>query len=184
MPGSSYSARDSLPDGTPVEVSALRPADRESFLQAVGHLSEESVMRRFFAPRAGFSEEEVARFVDIDFEGHVALVARVGGEIIGGARYIVIGPARAEMACAVVDAFQQRGVGKVLLRHLGIVGRSAGIREVVAEVLPENQPMLRLLRSTGLPIVVRHEEGAMQLTLSLAAGDGAGTVPSSARPAP
>lgn len=173
MDASTYSADDTLRDGTPVQVRALRPDDREGMRQALARMSRDSIVRRFFAPRPSFTAQEVARFLDVDFRDHVALVALVDGHIVGGARYIVMSPGRAEMACAVEDSHQGRGLGKLLLRHLGVLARAGGIREIVADVLADNQPMLGLLRSAGLPTTTARAAGAVQLTLSLAAGDAA-----------
>jgi hypothetical protein len=45
-----------------------------------------------------FSEQEIAFFLNIDFERHVALVAQIeeddGAAIVGGGRYIMVTPAR------------------------------------------------------------------------------------------
>jgi GNAT superfamily N-acetyltransferase len=167
MDAARYSAQDVLRDGTPVEIRALRPSDREGMQRALGRMSMDSIVRRFFSPRAGFSEAEVTRFVEVDFSGHVALVAVIAGHIVGGARYIVLTPGRVEMACAVEDSFQGRGLGSVLLRHLGGIAREAGIREVIADVMPGNQGMLRLLRSSGLPTTSERDPDAVHVTLSL-----------------
>ena len=182
MDAARYHAEDTLRDGTPVEVRALQPADREQMKQALQRMSGDSIVRRFFAPRAAFTEQEVARFLDVDFVDHVALVAVVDGRIVGGARYVVLSPGRAELACAVEDAMQGRGLGKVLLRHLGGIARAAGIREAVADVLPDNAPMLKLLRGSGLPTKSAWEPGAVQLTVLLGGGDAFPA--SSARTAP
>jgi len=50
----------------------------------------------------------------------------------------------------------------------GVLARAAGIRQIRADVLPENQPMLRLLRSSGLVEATAHDEDAVHLTLNLA----------------
>lgn len=175
MEASLFTRQDRLRDGTPVEIRAVRPGDRTAIQEAVGRMSGESIVRRFFAPRSSFSPEEVARFVNVDFVHHVALVAvvPVDGQprIVAGARYIEVEPGRVEMACAVEDAWQGRGLGTLLLRNLGAIAREQGVREVVADVLAENQPMLRLLRSSGLPTLSGRQAGAVQLTMSLAGGD-------------
>lgn len=171
MDATAYLAADTLRDGTAVQVRAVRAADAPAMLAAVGRMSEESVVRRFFAPRNGFTDEEVARFVEVDGRRQVALVAEIpssaGGTVIGGARYIVLEPGVAELACAVEDGWQGRGVGTVLLRHLGALARAAGVREIRADVLAENLPMLRLLRGIGLPLAQTRESGAVHLTLTL-----------------
>jgi hypothetical protein len=71
-----YSAQEHLRDGRPVKVRALRPDDRADMLAAIGRTSMQSLQRRFFVPKKGFSEREMAFFLDIDFESHVALERR------------------------------------------------------------------------------------------------------------
>ena len=88
-----YSCVERLRDGRPVEIRALRPDDRAEMLAAIGRTSIQSLQRRFFVPKKGFSEREMAFFLDIDFESHVALVAQIDEDgrpaIVGGGRYIV-----------------------------------------------------------------------------------------------
>jgi hypothetical protein len=102
-----YSAVELLRDGRRVEIRALRPDDRDDLIAAVGRTSDQSLYRRFFGARRGFSEREIAFFVNVDFVNHVALVAVAdeGGRplIVGGGRYVVVQPGKAEVAFAVVD---------------------------------------------------------------------------------
>jgi len=166
----SYAAIEVLRDGTRVDIRALRPDDRAAILAAVDHTSERSLYRRFFAARRSFSEREIA--FNVDLISHVALVAVVrhddgGEEIAGGGRYIVLQPGRAEAAFTVVDQFQGRGLGTVLLRHLAAIARNAGIHEFVAEVLPDNTPMLEVFEHSGLPMTSRREPGVVHVVLRL-----------------
>src|SRR5258708_24512864 len=136
-----YSAPEQLRDGRPVKIRALRPGDRDDMLAAIGRTSMQSLQRRFFVPKKGFSEREMAFFLDIDFESHVALVAQVDEDgrpaIVGGSRYIIVQPGQAEIAFVVVDAYQGQGVGTILMRHLALLARDAGLKELIADVLPE-----------------------------------------------
>src|SRR3954453_11385736 len=132
-----YSAIEVLRDGSRVEIRALRPDDRTDFLAAVGRIGAQSLRRRFFGLRRFFSEPEIAYFVNVDFVDHVALVAVVeeAGRpvIVGGGRYIVLQPGKAEVAFAVVDQYQGQGLGAALMRHLVTIAREAGLRELIAE---------------------------------------------------
>lgn len=169
----SYAACERLRDGRPVEIRALQPDDEASMLAAVERTSLESLQRRFFTAKRSFSENECAYFIDVDFRNHVALVARIDqdGEsaIIGGGRYIVIEPGRAEMAFVVVDAWQGKGVGSLLLRHLVNIARDAGLRELTAEVLPENTPMLKTFAKRGFKPVPHSDFRTVRLSLAIAA---------------
>src|SRR5688572_4806404 len=88
-----YSATESLRDGRSLEIRALRPADRDELMAAVGRMSDESIYRRFFSPRRQFGEREVDYYTNVDFINHVALVAVLPDDghrvIVGGARYVI-----------------------------------------------------------------------------------------------
>jgi ribosomal protein S18 acetylase RimI-like enzyme len=167
----SYSAREHLRDGCPVEIRALRPEDEAGMLAAVDGTSAQSLQRRFFAMKRHFSDRERAYFMDIDFENHLALVVCAGeaGQeaIVGGGRYVVFEPGRAEMAFMVVDAWQGRGIGSILMRHLVKVAGEAGLRELTAEVLPDNAAMLRVFGKFGFMPASRREPQTVHLALKL-----------------
>ena len=156
-----YSAIETLRDGRRVEIRALRPQDRSDLVAAVGRSSVQSLYRRFFVVRRGFSEQETDYFVNVDFVDHVALVAVVDEDgraaIVGGGRYVLVQPGKAEVAFAVIDDYQGQGVGSALMRHLVAISREAGLQELVAEVLPENMPMLKLFEKCGCRMDTRRE---------------------------
>ena len=76
--------------------------------------SRDSVRGRFTVASSGserqFSEKETDYFLDIDFVNHVALVAVANDAgqptIVGGGRYVVVQPGQAEVAFAIIDAYQ------------------------------------------------------------------------------
>ncbi len=166
-----YSAIETLRDGRRVEIRALRPEDRDDLVAAVGRTSTQSLYRRFFAVKRSFSEQETDFFLNVDFVNHVALVvvADEGGRpaIVGGGRYIVVAPGQAEVAFVVVDAYQRQGVGAALMRHLAAVARGAGLEELIAEVLPDNAPMLKVFEKCGLRLGTRRDAGVVHVTLQL-----------------
>jgi RimJ/RimL family protein N-acetyltransferase len=168
---SEYSAVEALRDGRRVEIRALKPADREGLAASVKRTSEETRYRRFFAPKRSFSEKEIEFYLNVDFVSHVALVAVLeeAGQpvIVGGGRYIVSEPGRAEIAFAVDDPHQGLGIATRLMRHLVAIARAAGLRELTAEVLPENAPMLKVFERCGLAAKTRREDGVVHLTMAL-----------------
>jgi len=169
---SDYLVVEHLRDGRPIEIRALRPNDRDEILVAIGRTSTQSIQRRFFAPKKGFSEKEMDFFLNIDFEGHVALVAQIDEDgraaIAGGGRYIVVRPGKAEVACTVVDTYQGLGIGTILMRHLAKLARDASLKELTALVLPENTAILKVLREFGFRTASGVQKGELHLTLRLA----------------
>jgi ribosomal protein S18 acetylase RimI-like enzyme len=168
----SFAVTETLRDGRPVEIRALRPTDVEDLKVAVAHTSAQSLTRRFFGPKRYFSEQEIAYFVNIDFVTQVALVATIdeGGKraIVAGGRYVLVQPGVAEVAFVVVDDYQGHGIGTRLMRHLARIAIEAGLRELVAEVLPDNQPMLSVFEKCGLKVTRRRNNGAVHVTMQLA----------------
>jgi ribosomal protein S18 acetylase RimI-like enzyme len=167
-----YTARELLGDGRPIEIRALRQEDEADMLAAIGQTSAQSLQRRFFVMKRHFSDKERAFFMDIDFKDHVAIVALADEAdrkaIVGGGRYIVFEPGRAEMAFVVIDAWQGRGVGSILMRHLVKIARDAGLQELTAEVLPENAAMLKVFGKFGFRPGSRRDPQIVHLELKLA----------------
>jgi len=166
-----YSVFEPLRDGRRVEIRALRQSDRDALLAAVARTSTESLYRRFFGVKREFTEKEIAFFVNVDFDQHVALVAGVDQAgrqtIVGGGRYIVVRPGTAEVAFAVVDEFQGQGIGGALMRHLTAIARDAGLKEFVAEVLPDNAAMLKVFEKSGLTVTRKREARVVHVALQL-----------------
>ena len=166
-----YSAVEQLRDGRPIQIRALHPDDRAEMLAAIGRTSPQSLQRRFFAPKKGFSEREMAFFLNIDFKSHVALVAQLDEDghpvIVGGGRYIVVQPGHAEIAFVVIDAYQGHGIGAMLTRHLASLARAAGLNELAADVLPENAAMRKVLGKFGFQAGRSHDPQVIHMTLPL-----------------
>lgn len=171
MNASEYSATERLRDGRILEVRALQPTDRDEWLSAVAHTSDEARYRRFFYAKRHFSEQEVDFYLNVDFVHHVALAAglRREGKLIGVgiARYVVTEPGSANIAFQVDDAHQGLGIGTWLMRHLVILARDAGLKQLTAEVLAENAPMLKVFERCGLPMATHREAGVVHVVLTL-----------------
>jgi ribosomal protein S18 acetylase RimI-like enzyme len=167
-----YTAREVLSDGCQIEIRALRREDEADMLAAVGKASAQSLQRRFFVMKRHFSDKERAFFMDIDFKNHVAIVALAEEAarkvIVGGGRYIVFKPGRAEMAFVVVDTWQGRGIGSILMRHLVKIASDAGLNELTAEVLPENAAMIKVFRKFGFSPASRRDPQTLHLVRKLA----------------
>jgi GNAT superfamily N-acetyltransferase len=171
LEAANYSAFETLRDGRRVEIRALRPDDRTELIAAVGRSSAQSLYRRFFAVKRDFAEPEIEFFLNVDFVDHVALVAVLDESgrpaIAGGGRYIVVEPGKAEVAFAVVDTYQGQGIGAALMHHLAAIARGAGLKELMAEVLPENVPMLKVFERSGLPLSIKRERQVVHVALWL-----------------
>jgi RimJ/RimL family protein N-acetyltransferase len=171
MTPSTYSAREQLRDGRQTEIRALRPTDEAGMLDAINHTNAESLRRRFFVTKRAFSDKEKAFFMNADFVKHVALVAEIEKEarrtIIGGGRYIATEPGKAEIAFVVIDDYQGQGLGTLLMRHLATIASSAGLKELIAEVLPENAAMRKVFSKFGFQARRGVDPQVLHLVLTL-----------------
>jgi GNAT superfamily N-acetyltransferase len=156
MVSSGFEARViELKDRTRVHLRPIAPEDEPLLHEAVAAMSERTVYFRFFSPIKRMSDALAHRLAVVDYNDRFALVAtthRPAGKerIVGVARYDRAAQTEmAEVAVAVIDEFQRRGLGSVLLAELARVARTHGIRTFQLIVLPENQEMLGLLRKMG-----------------------------------
>jgi GNAT superfamily N-acetyltransferase len=168
----SYSARETLRDGTLIDVREIRPDDKSRLLEHFGSLSVRSSYFRFFIPKRTFSQRDLAAFTELDFVRGVALVATVAGarveRIVGLAHYVVADgvSSSAVLACSVTDEYQGRGIGAVLLEHLLRFAREHGIDRFEADVLGDNEKMLGLFEHSGLAKHRSVDSGVVHVTFS------------------
>jgi len=169
--GERYSQFETLRDGSRIEIRDQRPEDRAGLLDAFGRMGEEARYSRFFSPKPGLSEAEIAHFMTVDFVNHVALVAVVEAagsrQIAGAGRYLLTRPGTAEIAFGVGDPYQGRGIASALIRHLAAIARGAGLQILQAEVLAENAPMLKVFQKSGLTMSTTREQGVVHVALRL-----------------
>jgi ribosomal protein S18 acetylase RimI-like enzyme len=130
-------------------IRALRDGDTQTVAALFARLGDRSRERRFCGAKPRLSEVELATLARVDRDRHV-LVGYVDGdpEPVGIARLVRDGDA-AEIAFAVADAYQSRGVGSVLAGELAADARAAGITHLTATVCGDNPRVLALLKKLG-----------------------------------
>ena len=170
-----YCAKETLKDGTPVTIRAIRKDDKESIHDAFRALDREGVYRRFFAPKQDLTDPELEQVIDVDFSQVVALVAtvsRADGEemVVGDGRYFADKEGkqeRAELGFLIAEPYRGRGIATLLLRHLARIAYHAGLSAFEADVLAYNTPMLAVFERSGLPISRQRERTIIHVTVSL-----------------
>jgi GNAT superfamily N-acetyltransferase len=173
----SYFSRDVTRDGCVVEIRAIRPDDKRRLCEHFRSLSPTSAYFRFFSPKRKFSERELAGLTELDFVRKVTLVATIrilGAErIVGLTQYVVDDDhrLRAQLACSVVDEYQGRGIGALLIEHVLGIARARGVVEFAADVLGDNHTMLRFLTKSGLATHRSTQAGVVHATFSSAEAD-------------
>ncbi len=162
-----------LREGTKVHVRPIVPEDEPLLQEAVASMSERTVYFRFFSPIKRLSDALAHRLAVVDYNDRFAIVATThrptGKErIVGVARYDrARGTEVAEVAVAVIDEFQRRGLGSLLLAELARVAREHGIKTFSLIVLPENQQMLGLLRKMGWIHQAKLSGGVYEISFEL-----------------
>jgi GNAT superfamily N-acetyltransferase len=160
-----------LPDGSEVMVRPVRPEDKPLFMAGWEHFGEESRYRRFMGYKSRLTARELDFFTDLDHVDHEAIGATAlrTGEGLGVARYMRLRgrPDAAEAAVAVIDAWQGRGLGGVLLRRLCRRATANGIHTFRASLLTGNRSMLHLFERLGAVAVRDIDAGVMEIDVEL-----------------
>jgi GNAT superfamily N-acetyltransferase len=157
-----------LKGGTAVHLRPIRGTDDAGLLALYDRLSPESLYFRFFAvpdKDAG----RAAYLTHVDYEKRYAVVAEVAGAIVGVARWESLAdrPDHAEVAFTVADDLQGRGLGGILFRRLAVLAQARGIAVFEAEVLKNNERMLRVFEKTGLPTATRDQGSILTILMAL-----------------
>lgn len=162
-----------LRDGSRVRLRQVRGSDKELFRSAFERLSDESRYRRFLGPMPELSESLLRYLVEVDHHDHEAIVAidEETGEAVGDARYVrdIGRPDVAELAVTVIDDWQGRGLGSLLLEVIGARAREEGIPTFTALVLASNQEIVDLFEREGTVRVVDRESGTIELEMPIPA---------------
>jgi GNAT superfamily N-acetyltransferase len=139
-----------LRDGAFVALRPMGPEDKRLLLAVFQRLSNESRYRRFFRGLNELSPTMLAYFTDVDHSNREAIIALEpdSGQALGVARYIRLSddPEAAEVAVAVIDDWQRRGLAPALLTELSQRAQDAGVSHFVALVGADNRDALSLFR--------------------------------------
>jgi acetate---CoA ligase (ADP-forming) len=163
-----------LRDGGVVRIRPIVPDDRERLYELFQGMGQKSRYFRFFQEKEDLSPRELDYFTNVDYESRMAFVALLDEKMIGVGRYDrdENEPDQAEVAFAVVDAHQSRGIGTQLLQLMTAYARTHGIRGFKALVLPENVQMIRMFRHSGYKIERTMEEGIYSVAFPVAQSKG------------
>jgi acetate---CoA ligase (ADP-forming) len=148
----------------------LRPPSREDaprLLAFFGDLSDRSLYLRFHG-RPTVDAHLVEPVVEPDWVERGALVGTKDDRIVAIANYVRLRDARtAEVAFAVADELQGRGIATRLLEQLAVAATATGIEEFVAEVMLDNAAMLRVFADAGFETRRETVSGTTEVRLSL-----------------
>ena len=160
-----------LRDGTTMRLRPPARDDVERVVAFLEDLSDESRYLRFHG-YAKPGPRLVEPMLEPDWVERGALAGTVADA--GGERVVALGsyvrlrdPARAEVAFAVADELQGKGVGTRLLEQLAQEAGKTGVQCFLAEVLADNRAMLRVFESAGFELEREYESGVAEVTLAI-----------------
>ena len=150
-----------LMGGAVIALHKLTLANAADVVHLYETLSEDERYYRFFTAQPAHLQTTALSLTEPS-DNRYALGAFGSGKLLGVASYYVDAdaPGCAEVAVVVAHDEHLRGVGTALLRRLGAIAKDHGVHRFVAEVLAENQPMLRVLTDSHWPCT-RHLEGSV-----------------------
>ena len=132
--------------------------------------SPRSLYLRYFSAVRELSEQQLSVYIDLDYSSRVGLLAEVGGAPVAAGTYHRLtgwDEAAAEVAFIVEDGQQRRGLGSILLEHLAAAAQENGIRRFTAEVLAENNTMVRVFIDAGYVVKREYESGVVDLEFDI-----------------
>jgi protein lysine acetyltransferase len=143
-----------LRDGATVGLRPIYPGDRRWLMKGQEQelVSSTTLYDRFFT--AGPVTPAVARYLtEVDYVDHFAWVAVDRAEVsVAGASYVrsASDAALADISFLIMDEFQERGLGTLLMGAVAIAARRNGIARFSADILAENTAMRAILNHAGI----------------------------------
>ena len=178
----SYRERVTLDDGASLELRTIRPSDKAALAEAFRRLSIQSRRQRFLSSKTELTDEELRDLTRCDGENDYAVVAvpTQGGktqtEIVGVGRFSRLHPGSpiAEIAVAVADEWQRRGLGRRLLERIVKAAAQRGVTQVDGMALADNHQINALLRPYAETVRKTHEDGLTRFSFSTLSLEGPG----------
>ncbi len=172
-----WSEERALEDGATIRLRPVRPVDRARVAEGFAALSPESRYMRCLRARKDLSDQELHFMTDCDGIDHfaVAVVALDEdgreGDSVGLARFVrcLDDPEAAEIAITVMDDWQERGVGRLLLKRLLAAMAERGYREARGVMHPGNDGMRRLVDTSDTERRRELEDGLVRFAIPIAA---------------
>ncbi len=161
-----------LKDGSDIFIRPIRPDDEPLMKEMFYSFSEQTVYLRYHGILKSMPHNRLQVFCNIDYETEMTLVATIG--TAGSEEVVAVGcymadPARhgAELAFAVRDDWQRKGLGTALFTRLVDIARAAGVRHFQADVLIANSGMLKIFHRCGLNIKTTMNNGVVHVDMTL-----------------
>lgn len=159
-----------LKDGTGIVLRLIMPADKLLLADGMDNFSPESRYQRFLGARMGLTAADLRYLTEVDGVDHFAIGALTEtGRGIGVARFVRFDHERevAEPAIAVLDAYQNKGLGLLLFSRLIAAARERGIHRFHGSMLADNKPMKSLLHAAGNKVCFEYKGPVVEFEMPL-----------------
>ena len=159
-----------LRNGNTAFLRPLRLTDEPLLRDMFYKLSDESVHYRFFRMIKSMPHEKLQEMLHVDYEADMVLVVMTdrdeSAEMVGIAHYSRNPRDNyADAAFLVRDDFQNQGIGTLLMNRLVDAARENRIAGFTADVLIDNQGMLKIFHKCGFPVESEMEDGVYALKI-------------------
>jgi acetyltransferase len=166
-----------LEDGTPVLIRPMKPEDEPLVADLLDNCSEQTIYFRYFQVIKSWPHQALIRFTQNDYDREIGIAAiglPPGPTIMMGVGRLVMTPERdaAEFAVIVADPWHGKGLGEKLIERVMEIAKENGVRTLAGDVLPENRPMLALVKKMGFKLL-RTADAACRVELDLDSWTGA-----------
>ena len=156
-------------------VRPIQGIDREHLVAGLGKMSPTTRYHRFLTARTDFTDEELDFLISCDGKDHIAYVCRAleangqEGEGVAVARFFRDPNNRewGEVAIVVIDAWQEVGLGSILLGTLAKQCRTTGAKGWRATLLGENERAAHLFAKVGKVVMREWEYRSLVLHIRL-----------------
>ncbi|HSE93600.1 MAG TPA: GNAT family protein [Methylomirabilota bacterium] len=160
-----------LKDGERLRIRPIRSDDAQRLIELYDRFSRHTAYQRFFTVMRRLPPDWARMLATVDYRRRLALVAERetpgGPELVGVARYEPTDrDDTAEVAFAIQDGWQNRGLGTALFADLLDAAEARGIRRFVAYVLADNIRMLDLITRFGAVERRTLEQGVVELVFT------------------
>lgn len=163
-------------DGLLVKFRPIKPSDEDMMRRLFYQFSDESKYLRYFARIRTMPHKQMQSYVNIDYDrilSIVGIIQHAGTErIIAEARYGYDDNEKTyEMAFIVDEEFQGKGIATFMARYLMKIAKERNIEKMSANVLPQNDKMMKVFEKCGVPFTQRFEDGVMHFDFHLQKAD-------------
>ncbi len=158
--------------GRALRMGSVLPKNKKQISDGLKLMSPESIRNRFLGIKSGFSQKELDYLTDVDGINHYAMgVEEVDGEKRGVAVIRLVrfkeDPTTAEIAITIIDSYQRRGLGSILLDLIILAALERKISNITFTYLRQNTAIEKLIQKKGMMFPGTRDPDYVQQTLKI-----------------